>query len=173
MAFAIPKLKRLKSGAFSARKVIPKDVRDEYCARFGGGWEERFYAKAGTPVGEAKRALNDWLAEIERRIAAIRDDAAGKGRSLTSREALALAGEWYLWLVGRHEDDPGDAEDWEGLRDHMRDALVECAPTWFRKDESLDPDWTWTEAEEVRVRMRPLVADKAERPNSWPAVGLR
>jgi hypothetical protein len=72
MAFAMPKLKRLKSGAFSARKVIPKDVRDEYCARFRGGWEERFYVEAGTSVGEAKRALNDWLAEIERRISAIR-----------------------------------------------------------------------------------------------------
>ncbi|MFL6834312.1 MAG: hypothetical protein ACJ8F0_17155 [Xanthobacteraceae bacterium] len=51
MAFAMPKLKRLKSGAFSARKVIPKDVRDEYCARFRGGWEERFYVEAGTSVG--------------------------------------------------------------------------------------------------------------------------
>ena len=30
-------LKRLKSGAFSARKSIPKDVRDEYRERFGGG----------------------------------------------------------------------------------------------------------------------------------------
>lgn len=46
MAFAMPKLKRLKSGAFSARKVIPKDVRDEYCALFGSGWEERFGAPA-------------------------------------------------------------------------------------------------------------------------------
>src|SRR5262249_30035342 len=32
MAFCMPKLKRLKSAAFSARKVIPRDVRDEYGA---------------------------------------------------------------------------------------------------------------------------------------------
>src|SRR5215510_12078623 len=80
MAFAMTALKRLKSGAFSARKSIPKDVRDAYHEQFVGGWEERFYAPAGTPLGEAKRAFNEWLAEIERRIAALRDHAAGKGR---------------------------------------------------------------------------------------------
>ena len=36
-------------------------MREEYCALFGGGWEERFYVNAGTSLGEAKRALNDWL----------------------------------------------------------------------------------------------------------------
>jgi hypothetical protein len=104
MAFTMPKLKRFKSGAFSARKVIPKDVRDAYCKQFGGGWEERFYAQAGTPLGEAKRALNDWLAEIERRVAAIRDDASGKGRTLTPREALGLADEWYQFWRGKRPD---------------------------------------------------------------------
>jgi hypothetical protein len=55
MAFSMASLKRLKSGAFSARKVIPKDMRDDYRARFGGGWEERFYAKPGTPrLGKRK-----------------------------------------------------------------------------------------------------------------------
>ena len=39
-----------------AGKVIPKDVRDEYCGRFGGGWEGRFHANAITPLGEAKSA---------------------------------------------------------------------------------------------------------------------
>jgi hypothetical protein len=96
MAFAMTTLRRLKSGAFTARKSIPKDVRGECRELFGGGWEERFHAEVGTPLGDAKRALNEWLAEIEGRIKAIRDAAAGKGRSLTRREALALAGEWYL-----------------------------------------------------------------------------
>lgn len=172
MAFAMPKLKRLKSGAFSARKVIPKDVRDEYCALFGGGWEERFYAKAGTPLGEAKRALNDWLAEIERRISAIRDAAAGNGRSLTHREALALAGEWYQWFVNRYEDDPGDPVGWEELLGDMQHALLECSPLWFRNDERLDPDCRWAQDEDVRVHMRPLVADKAETAQFLASRGL-
>src|SRR5262245_48559154 len=137
MAFAMTTLRRLKSGAFTARKSIPKDVRDEYRKLFRGGWEERFYAKAGTPLGEVKRALNDWLAQIEGRIKAIRDAATGKGRSLTRREALALAGEWYLWFINRYEDDPGDPGGWEELLDELQQALLECAPAWFRKDEGL------------------------------------
>jgi integrase len=172
MAFTMPKLKRLKSGAFSARKAIPKDARDEYWALFGGGWEERFYAKAGTPLGEAKRALSDWLAEIERRISVIRDEAAGKGRSLTHREALALAGEWYRWFVELNEDNPGDPEGWEERLDEMQRALLEAAPDWFRKNESLDPDWKWAEDEDVRAHMRPLVADKAQTAQFLASRGL-
>jgi hypothetical protein len=162
MAFAMTTLRRLKSGAFTARKSIPKDVRDEYRKLFGGGWEERFYADAGTSLSEAKRALNDWLAEIEGRIKAIRDAAAGNGRSLTRREALALAGEWYLWFVAKYEDDPGDPVGWEELLSDMQCALLECAPPWFREDENRDPDWRWVQDEDVRAQMRPLVADKAE-----------
>jgi len=80
MAFAMTALRRLKSGAFSARKSIPKDVRDAYRERFVGGWEERFYAPAGTPLGEAKTAFNEWLAEIERRIAgAFAEPSRGSG----------------------------------------------------------------------------------------------
>jgi hypothetical protein len=48
MAFAMAKLKRLKSGAISARKVIPKDVR-ALRRRLGGA----VHAKAGTPLGSA------------------------------------------------------------------------------------------------------------------------
>jgi integrase len=172
MAFAMAKLKRLKSGAFSARKIIPQNVRAEYCARFRGGWEERFYVKAGTPLGDAKRALSEWLAEIERRISAIRDETAGKGRSLTSREARALAGEWYHWFVRLYEDDPGDPVGWEELLGDMQLALLECAPPWFRNDEGLDPDWRWVEDEDVRAHIRPLVADKAQTTQFLASRGL-
>src|SRR5262249_45259290 len=51
---------------------------------------------------------------------------------------------------------------WEELLDNMQCALLECAPDWFRKNESLDPDWKWTQNDDVRVHMRPLIADKAE-----------
>jgi integrase len=172
MAFAMPKLKRLKSGAFSARKVIPKDVRDEYCALFGGGWEERFYAKAGTSIGDAKREMNEWLAEIERRIAAIRDEAAGRGRSLTRREALALAGEWYQWFIARYEDNPGDPEGWEELLAEAQQELLQCAPDWFRKNENLDPEWKWAEDEDVRAYIRPFIADNARTAQFLASRGL-
>jgi integrase len=172
MAFPMPKLKRLKSGAFSSRKVIPPDVREEYRARFGGGWEERFYAPSSTPLGDAKKQLNEWLAEIERRISAIRDEAAGKGRSLTAREALALAGEWYRWFVARYEDDPGDPEGWEELLHEAQLTLLECAPEWFRKNESRDREWRWAEDEAVTVHMRPFIADNGKTAQFLASRGL-
>jgi integrase len=172
MAFAMPKLKRLRSGAFSARKVIPADVRDEYRARFGGNWEERFYAKPGTPLGDAKKQLSEWLAEMERRISAIRDEAAGKGRSLTTREALALAGEWYRAFVARYEDNPGDPEGWEELLDEAQTTLLECAPEWFRKNMSRMPEWRWAEDEDVRAHMRPFVADNGKTAQFLASRGL-
>jgi hypothetical protein len=72
---------------------------------------------------------------------------------------LALAGEWYLWFVGKYEDDPGDPVGWEELLDELQQALLECAPAWFRESENLDPDWRWAQDEDVRAHMRPLVAD--------------
>jgi integrase len=172
MAFSMASLKRLKSGAFSARKGIPKEVRDEYRARFGGGWEERFYAKPDTPLGEAKSAFNDWLAELELRITAIRAETAGRGQPLTRRQALALAGEWYLWFVKRHEDDPGDPEGWEVLQEDFRDEVLQCAPPWFQNDDSRDPDWRWAQDPDVREHIRPFVADKAQTAQFLASKGL-
>jgi hypothetical protein len=163
MAFTMTRLTRLKSGAFSARKGIPKDVREKYRKHFGGGWEERFYAKPGTPLGEAKTALSEWLAQIEARITTVRAGAAGQQRSLTPREALALVGEWYLWFVKQHEDDPGPTAYWDELEEEIRQEWLLHAPEWFAKSYSADPapDWSWTEDEEVRVAIRPLIADRA------------
>jgi hypothetical protein len=172
MAFVMTTLKRLKSGALSARKVIPKDVRDEYRARFGGGWEERYYAKASASLGEAKSTFNDWLAEIELRIDAIRAETAGHGQSLTRRQALALAGEWYLWFVKLYEDDPGDPEGWEVLQDEMREEVLQCAPAWFQKDESRDPTWRWAQDLDVRQHLRPFVGDKAQTAQFLASKGL-
>ena len=147
-------------------------MRDEYRARFDGGWEERFYAKPGTPLGEAKSAFNDWLAELELRITAIRAETAGRGQPLTRRQALALAGEWYLWFVKRHEDDPGDPEGWEVLQEDFRDEVLQCAPPWFQNDDSRDPDWRWAQDPDVREHIRPFVADKAETAQFLASKGL-
>jgi hypothetical protein len=37
MAFRMAKLDRKNTGAYTARKVIPEDVRDEYRALYGSG----------------------------------------------------------------------------------------------------------------------------------------
>ncbi len=48
-----------------------------------------------------------WTTEIETRIATIRAAQRGEGQSLSEKQAFAPAGEWYVWYVGRHEENPG------------------------------------------------------------------
>jgi hypothetical protein len=112
MTFRMSRLTKSKSGAFAARKAIPQDVREQYERLFGKRREESFHKKPDASHGEAKAAHAAWLAEIEARIAAIRTGARGEGRSLTHKEAHALAGEWYRWYVARHEANPGKASTW-------------------------------------------------------------
>jgi hypothetical protein len=75
-----------KSGAYTVRKVIPEDVREERffgkrskTGKIGNGHEVRFYAKPGTPHGVAKAQFSDWLAEVETRISTIRASRNGDG----------------------------------------------------------------------------------------------
>jgi aminoglycoside phosphotransferase len=68
MTFKMSGLRKSKSGAYTARKVIPKDARIEYERMFGKRCEERFYAKSGASHGEAKAAHAAWINEIELRI---------------------------------------------------------------------------------------------------------
>ena len=115
MPFRMSTLRRSKSGSYAARKGIPKDVRGEYQRLYGPGWEAKLSLPAKTPVQQAKAQHQDWSAEVETRIAAIRAAAKGEGQPLTQRQAHALAGEWYKWFVARHEENPGTPEHWQEL----------------------------------------------------------
>ena len=167
MAFPMVKLRRSNSGAFTARKGIPKDVRDEYQRLYGQGWEVPFHAEAGTPLSEAKARFNDWLAELEVRIKAIRAGQNGEGQPLTQRQAHGLAGEWYLWFVGRHEEQPGDPMDWWWRKSGVIDDLEDLAPQCFLDDPRFlpdpdgDPRWNWLKDPEVRPKVRAIIADQA------------
>jgi integrase len=162
MAFPMVKLRRSNSGAFTARKGIPKDVRDEYQRLYGQGWEVQFHAEAGTPLSEAKARFNDWLAEQEVRIKAIRAGRKGEGQPLTQRQAHGLAGDWYLWFVGRHEEEPGDPMGWWSHRTEFEMDLEEWAPASFRENPQSDPGWSWLEDPKVRPEARAIIADYAK-----------
>jgi hypothetical protein len=88
-----------KSGSIIHRKGIPEAVRADYQRLYGQRWEAKLTLPAGMKPQEAKVRLSEWTAEVESRIAAIRAAQRGEGRSLTQREAFALAGEWYVWYV--------------------------------------------------------------------------
>ena len=92
------KLAPTNRGGFIARKVIPFDVRDEYAKLYGQRNEERLNT-GPLPVSLARAKHREWSSEIEARIANIRAARKGEGRTLTPKEARALAGEWYLPLA--------------------------------------------------------------------------
>src|SRR5690242_13002163 len=99
MAVLMAALKRSTTGAFVARKVVPKDIRIEYAARHGIGWEEKFYLAPTVSDHEAKARYGEWLAEIETRIGQLRAAKKAGGQPLSRRNAYALAGRWYVWFI--------------------------------------------------------------------------
>jgi hypothetical protein len=75
-------------GGFIARKVIPFDVRNEYAKLYGQRTEERLNTGA-MPVVLARAKHREWSSEIEARIANIRAEHRGEGRTLPPKEARA------------------------------------------------------------------------------------
>jgi hypothetical protein len=142
MPFVLVSMSRAKSGAYSVRKAIPADVRDEYKKLYDQGWEAKLTLPPSMRPQEAKAKQAEFLATIERRIQTIRDAKAGRTRSLSEREALALAGEWYRSYIAQHEDNPGSPERWEDLGEGL-DALLDRAVTQVDYDEyEVDPkEW--------------------------------
>jgi integrase len=163
MAAFMVALKRRKTGGYVARKVIPTDVREEYAALYGMGWEEKLSIPASTPPHEAKAQHGEWLAEIETRIAALRAAKTGARQPLTRRNAHALAGEWYRWFLGQHEGDLRTPSHWRRLSDTLVwDVIHPHAPDEYLSDTRADPEWEWKARPEVREAVRPLVAQEAK-----------
>jgi hypothetical protein len=109
---------------------------------------------------EAKVRSSEFIAEVETRIARLRAAQRGEGQSLTLRQALALAGEWYVWYVAKHEENPGTVERWQLMWEVLIDRPEDCGPDWVIEDGWRDLEWT--KEPDVRVGMRPLIADEAK-----------
>jgi integrase len=95
------------------------------------------------------------LAEVEGRITTLRAKQRGEGHDLTQRDARALAGEWYKWFVGQHEENPGEPSRWDGLRKALWH-LLECLAG---DDETDEIDMR---APEAREEIHPRLADEAK-----------
>ena len=59
MPFAVARMKRSRSGAYSARKALPEDVRQEYKRLYGQRREAKFSLPASTDPREAKTKYVD------------------------------------------------------------------------------------------------------------------
>jgi integrase len=162
MAFRMAGLQRKKSGAYTARKSIPKDVRDGYQALYGRGWEELFSAPAHETPSRAKVLFSEWQAEIDNRIVSMRAKQRGKGVDLTQRQSQALAGEWYHWWVAiQMRTDLGEPSKWFQCADLMCAAVMDATPYWenddpvfHQKDRGKEPA--------VREEVHPWLAEQAE-----------
>jgi integrase len=132
MAIRMTSLRRAPNGDWFARRMIPEDVRESYRAAFGVSQEARFRSPAGTREGQAKQEFRDWDADVAGRIERLRAEARGEGLpSLTHRQAHALAGQWYGWMVGQYEEEPGDPEQWDLMAEEF-----ERASTTFTNPEA-------------------------------------
>jgi len=119
--FCVSSLKRVRSGAFNARKRLPADVRLKYQALYGPAWEVKLTLPAGTSPEKAKALHAAWLAEVEGRIATLRAGYGCKAQDLSQREADALAGDWYRSFTTQHLDNPGSPHHWHELRETLLD----------------------------------------------------
>jgi integrase len=149
-----------KSRSVVVRKGIPKDVRADYERLYGQKWEAKLTLPAGTKSQEVKVRTGEFMAKVETQIAAIRAAQRGEGQSLTQRQALALAGEWYVWYVARHEENPGTVEHWRSMWDALIFHLEDHAPDWVIEEGWRDLEWT--KEPEVRAGVRPLIADECK-----------
>jgi integrase len=153
------KLLPTKKGGFVARKVIPFDVRNEYAKLYGQRTEERLNT-GPLPISIGRAKHREWSSEIEARIANIRAARKGEGRTLTPKEARALAGEWYQWFTARMEIHNWPADVWEDYQAHMRFDLY--GPAMAGGVFSGDPLEFWESDAGMRERVRPLIADEAK-----------
>jgi hypothetical protein len=119
MALRMVALNRLTDNRWFARKVIPKDVQEEYARLYKVRHEVHLKLPADTPKHEAKVRLAEWLSEVETQIATLRAKRNGEGQPLTKLNAIALAGRWYTWFVGQYESDPGSPKRWRETSDHL------------------------------------------------------
>jgi hypothetical protein len=162
MALRMVALGRAKDGCWFARKGIPEDVRDPYARLYGVRREALLRLPKDTPHHEAKTRLAEWTAEVETRIATLRAEMNGEGQPLTRLNAIALAGRWYTWFVGQHENDPGPAKRWREMSDHLVwDVIYPEAPESYHDNPKADPHWEWQKEPEVREAVRPQVAELA------------
>lgn len=161
-----------KSRAWVARKALPADVRDEYFRLYGVRREALFRAPAQSTQSQAKRLFTDWLAEVESRITAIRGSLKGHGRDLSEREALALAGEWYVWFVGQHEKSPGSTTRWDELLEELRDTALRQLPLHVGDATGMGELEALLDEPHVRSAVRAFLSDEAKTAQFFGSRGM-
>lgn len=159
MAIRMAKLKRTPSGLWTARKVIPEDVRAAYGKR-----EEKPTWAASLTQSQAKAEFAAWLSDVEVRIAALRSNSAGNPTRLTQRQVRALAGRWYERLVAEYGDNPGEPNGWEETLEALRPEHTEASYAEYHQGGPVVPyEGPWRPVPSVVQGRDRLLQDEALR----------
>jgi integrase len=163
MALLMTRLTRSSTGAYVARKVIPKDIRPEYAARYGNAWEEKFRLENGASDHEARARFGEWLADIETRIGRLRAAKKNGPVPLSRQHAYALAGKWYAWFIAQNERNLRTPSHWRTLADLLIwEVIRPHAPEDYEERPQDDPNWDWQADPQVRDEVRPTIAAEAQ-----------
>src|SRR6516225_6211027 len=166
------KLTPTSSGGWFARKRVPEDVRHAYAKLYGVQWEARLVLEPMSAV-KARAKHRDWLNEIDARIANIRAEQNGEGRTMTSMQVRALAGEWYNWFTAKHLARERSPQFWEAEGEAFWDDFsVEVFKATNNIDGQADPIELLEDSPKAQARVRPLVADTAETAQFLAAKGI-
>ena len=112
--------KHQRSGVYRLRLAIPVHLR-EVSGRLYGKRAE-FIESLGTKApGEAKRLAPAAEKRLRGLLAVVIADHAGLPATLTDRQCVALAGEWYHAHVEALADSPGSAASWNMARSDLWD----------------------------------------------------
>lgn len=109
------------------RRAVPRDLR----AVVGKREEKR---SLGTKnAGEARERYATVAAEVAAEWARLRS----RPEALSKRDALALAGQWYVWFTAQHEDEPGDDDfGWAQLAEQLASFDQRSSPLLDDRDET-------------------------------------
>ncbi|MGM4957816.1 tyrosine-type recombinase/integrase [Bradyrhizobium sp. 604_D8_N2_3] len=155
-------LSKTSTGTYTARKAIPKDIRDAYAAKYGNAWEEKFRLNGGASPHEARARYGEWLADIETRIGSLRAAKKNGPQPLTRQNAYALSGRWYAWFIAQHEKDLCTPAHWRALADTLVwNVIRPHATEEYEERPRDDPRWDWQVHPDVRDEVRPAIAIEA------------
>lgn len=108
---------------------------------------------------EAKRLHAEVMRTFEAQIAAAWDRHRGQTRTLTTREADAIAEEWCRQEAAKLADDPGHAAHWEAYVDGLSDCFEPAADGMAAR--SLLPDKRMLAEADELLRTHGIAADSA------------
>ena len=135
-AIRMTSLRRAPNGDWLARKMVPKDVRAGTRPRLASPKRPASvhrHRPAGTPPSKPS-AIGTPRSPHGSNVSA---EARGEGLpSLTHRQVHALVGDWYVWFVAQHEEEPGTPEQWDFIAEEYETSFSKFASA----DGGLDDD---------------------------------